>query len=283
MTAIDPPSPGVLELAQMAERAGPLRSNHGGIFEVDINQIRDAAFYSHEKRRKMAHNAQGGMPMNTPPTHYSQTRKLLATVAVAIPAMLIGSGLSAPPAQAGYIMTLEQVGSNVVATGSGTIDLADLTGPFETVGFGFMVPSTATILMGPIFPLEQVHDNYTGLTGPTNFGSGGTTAATTIVGGGGFVGINRATLLAVPFGYVSNNPLLSNMETWDDASFSSLGVTPGIYTWTWGTEVHADSFTLQAVPAPLIGRGLPVLLAVGGLLFGAKLRERGKGRRLQFG
>ena len=39
----------------------------------------------------------------------------------------------------------------------------------------------------------------------------------------------------------------------------------------------------QAVPAPLIGRGLPVLLAVGGLLFGAKLLERIKKLRPQFG
>jgi hypothetical protein len=37
--------------------------------------------------------------------------------------------------------------------------------------------------------------------------------------------------------------------------------------------------TQAAVPAPLIGHGLPVLLAVGGMLFGAKLFERSKKRR----
>ena len=59
----------------------------------------------------------------------------------------------------------------------------------------------------------------------------------------------------------------------------------GTYEWTWGSGADADSFTLQigAVPAPLIGRGLPLLLAVGGLLFGAKLLERSKKHRLQFG
>ena len=41
-------------------------------------------------------------------------------------AMLIGCGLCAPPAQAGYMVTLEQVGTDVVATGSGTIDLTGL-------------------------------------------------------------------------------------------------------------------------------------------------------------
>jgi hypothetical protein len=32
--------------------------------------------------------------------------------------MLIGSGISAPPAQAGYVVTLLQQGNNVVASGS---------------------------------------------------------------------------------------------------------------------------------------------------------------------
>jgi hypothetical protein len=53
-------------------------------------------------------------------------------------AMLTGYGLSAPPAQAGYIVTLEQVGSNVVATGSGAIDLTDLT--LVDADAGFSVP-----------------------------------------------------------------------------------------------------------------------------------------------
>src|SRR3954454_8239091 len=38
-------------------------------------------------------------------------------------ALMLGSGLLASPAQAGYIVTLKQVGGNVVATGSGRIDL----------------------------------------------------------------------------------------------------------------------------------------------------------------
>jgi hypothetical protein len=42
-------------------------------------------------------------------------------------AMMAGVGLSVPSAQAGYIVTLTQQGSNVVAAGSGTIDLAALS------------------------------------------------------------------------------------------------------------------------------------------------------------
>jgi hypothetical protein len=39
-------------------------------------------------------------------------------------------------------------------------------------------------------------------------------------------------------------------------------------------------FPVQAVPAHAIGHGLPVVLAVGGVLFGAKLLERSRKRRL---
>jgi hypothetical protein len=51
------------------------------------------------------------------------------------------------------------------------------------------------------------------------------------------------------------------------------------------TAETGSSFTFSplgpaVVPAPLIGHGLPVLLAVGGLLFGAKLLERTERRKV---
>jgi hypothetical protein len=47
------------------------------------------------------------------------------------------------------------------------------------------------------------------------------------------------------------------------------------------TTVASTSFTatLSAVPAPVIGHGLTGVLAIGGVLFGAKLFERNKRRR----
>jgi hypothetical protein len=60
-------------------------------------------------------------------------------------------------------------------------------------------------------------------------------------------------------------------------------------TYTWNLDIPAgDKFDITfaswtsgnvfTVPAPSIGRGLPVLLAVGGILFGARLWERSKKR-----
>jgi hypothetical protein len=42
-------------------------------------------------------------------------------------AMLTGYGLSAQPAQAGYVVDLTQQGANVVETGNGSLDLTALT------------------------------------------------------------------------------------------------------------------------------------------------------------
>jgi hypothetical protein len=66
-----------------------------------------------------------------------------------------------------------------------------------------------------------------------------------IVGNGASLGL--PPFLNVPAGYVSGGPL-SDTATFDNATFASLGATPGTYTWHWGTGAHADSFTLQIGP-----------------------------------
>ena len=46
-----------------------------------------------------------------------------------------------------------------------------------------------------------------------------------------------------------------------------------------GGDISLEVTKTVSVPAPLIGGGVPVFLAVGGILSGAKLLERGKKRR----
>jgi len=211
-------------------------------------------------------------PMTTPRRH-SQIRSLLATLAVAVPVILIGSGLLAPPAQAAYIVTLAQVGSDVVATGSGTIDLTGVVvGPLNGSLLAFINPSVGDIFAGPA--IFTPVDYYGFVTGPTSFGSGSGAVASS--GSGDLVGIGEGEDVYVPAGY-SSGASLSDSATWDNTTFSMLGVTPGTYVWSWGSGANADSFTLEtvSVPAPVIGEGLSVVLAVCGVLFGAKLLERG--------
>ena len=148
---------------------------------------------------------------------------------------------SVRPAQA-YIVTLEQVGSNVVATGSGPINLTGLTfagsGQFPD-GAGIL-PVPPKIQTGPTGLVN--FDLYGGLvTGPTSFGSG--LGALASSGSGDFVGIKVFNfngvgpngLLLVPQGYVSGAALSDSM-TYNNATFAGLGVIPGTYVWTWGLD-----------------------------------------------
>jgi hypothetical protein len=194
----------------------------------------------------------------------SSLRKLLQPVLATL-AITIVSGLSVRPAQAGYIVTLQEVGSDVVATGSGAIDLTGLTAGGSGGKVSYMDPSIGSILTGPALPTVTSIAEYGTISGPASFGThSGTENANS--GSGDLVGIVNDQFLDVPFGYVSGSAL-SGSSTYDSATFSSLGVTPGTYVWTWGTGEHADSFTLIA-SLPDSGSTFGLLLVALGGLFG---------------
>jgi hypothetical protein len=70
-----------------------------------------------------------------------------------------------------------------------------------------------------------------------------------------------------------------------EVSYDGNIISPSLVTFDGGNDVVLQVINAVAVPAPLIGRGLPVVLAVGGVLFGAKLlaverrEDRGSSRR----
>jgi hypothetical protein len=174
------------------------------------------------------------------------------------------------PAQA-YTVTLHQVGSNVVATGSGPINLTGLTfrGSVQDSDVAAIVPNPALIFTGST-GLVNI-DVYHGLlTGPTNFGSGLGALADT--GSGDFVGINVfGGNLFVPQGYVSGSALSDSM-TFNNATFASLGATPGTYVWTWGDGLPNQNFTLIIGSVP--DGGSTVMLLSFGLLGLAALQRK---------
>src|SRR5262245_46397484 len=101
--------------------------------------------------------------------------------------------LSVRPAEAGYTVTLQQVGPNVVATGSGAINLTGLTFSHSAAGVNPELRPNG----GPPRPFEfefittgptsSSVDIYFSPTGPTSFGTGGSTSASS--GSGNMVGI----------------------------------------------------------------------------------------------
>jgi hypothetical protein len=190
--------------------------------------------------------------------------KGIATIGVA---MLIG--LCAPSARAGYIVDLTQRGGDVVATGSGSIDLTGLTLSGESIALFALFPAGGHIITGPTTFLAR--DNYTGFTGPTSFGSGAPTFANN--GTGDSVGIlfDRGTL-GVPQGYVSDTPL-SSTSTYSSQTFSSLGATPGRYEWNWGSGAN-QNFTLVIGTVPEFSTWTMMLLGFAGLGFVGYRRTR---------
>jgi hypothetical protein len=123
------------------------------------------------------------------------------------------------PAQAGYIVTLHQVGPNVVATGSGAIDFTGLTFGATDVFDSQIIPFLGSIITGAIATVDLFDG---AITGPTSFGSGLQTFASS--GTGDIVGISGTGVLTLPDNYVSGSAL-SNSATWNNATVASLGVT----------------------------------------------------------
>jgi protein with PEP-CTERM/exosortase system signal len=179
--------------------------------------------------------------------------KYVAAVLIAI----AGFGLQQAKA---YTVTLEQMGADVVANGSGPIDLTGLTFENPSVGgFAHIRAVQGNIVTG----LQSDTDTYSGFTGPANFGSGDLFAANT--SSGDFVGINALNgFIFVPRDYVSGAALSDSM-TFDNATFASLAVTPGTFVWTWGGGAN-QNFTLIIPGVPdggatvmLLGMALGVL------------------------
>ena len=149
--------------------------------------------------------------------------------------------LSVRPAQAGYTVTLQQVGPDVVETGSGAIGLKGLT------------------LRNSFFKRAFY---YGRIIGPTNFG-GFSLSIPPTSSSGNWAGITISGI-SVPRFYVSGT-FLSDSATYGNflapgfrdsgATLATLGVIPGTYVWRWGTGAN-QNFTLQIKTPVLASTGI---------------------------
>jgi VPDSG-CTERM motif len=162
---------------------------------------------------------------------------------------LLGLGIT-QSARANFIETVSQVGTNVVATGSGAIDLNGL------FFIGVFTPTASQVrsndgllVTGPTGFLDGYFGFSPPISGPTGFGTSSTSTFGT--GSGDEVGIwGLPHLILVPQFYVSGDPLTSS-GIWLNQTFGSLGLTPGTYEWTWGDGGANQNFTL------IIGESVP--------------------------
>ena len=173
---------------------------------------------------------------------------LLLTCAAALAA--------AAHAHAALTFQLEQVGDDVVLTGSGSLNVSVLTLDGQAAVGSGLNPHFGVAQVGTIEDFGNLVDTYLGATGPSSFGNdtdlnfkfadSGTGDAAGISG----AGLGNGTEIRLPAGYVSGDPLFGT-ATFDGATFASLGFTPGTYTYTWGSGLNADSLTVTSVvPEP---------------------------------
>jgi hypothetical protein len=93
-------------------------------------------------------------------------------------------------------------------------------------------------------------DAYTGVTTfPTSFGTEGGEIGTLSGLGDTFGIVPNATnrTLLVPTGYVSGS-FISGSTTYQTSTIVSLGLTPGTYTWSWGSEGNASTIVMTILP-----------------------------------
>jgi hypothetical protein len=146
---------------------------------------------------------------------------------------------SPTPITSGLIITMKEVGSDVVMSGSGSLDIFDLF----PIGDGFSISYVAPIVSRFACGLEGAGpfngSIFTGATlnKPSNFGFSAQTIATS--GTGDLFGVNLygfgVDAVFLPTDYVGGSPL-NGTSTYSNSTFSSLGVTPGTYVWSWGSD-----------------------------------------------
>lgn len=182
--------------------------------------------------------------------------------------LCLGSAISSA-SQAAITIHMAEVGSNVVATLSGAIN--SLPGaPTGSGGLGSyngLRPSGPTMgfaftQVPGVFPVVQVN-YYTATAYPSNLGSSSTTllqansstASTTMM----FRNLTTSNIM-IDQSYVLGTAVTGTL-TWNNKTFSSLGVATGSYVWGWSS----DSITLNVVPEPsslsLVALGLGGLIA----------------------
>ncbi len=186
---------------------------------------------------------------------------------------LLAPALFAPrPASAIVTLRVQQVGNDVVITGSGSANTTGLT-PAGTDNDYTNVLTDAQIYAGPAAFGDgsggggdvSLWSNIS--SGPLAFGSDPSIFENPSSGSGDLFGIlanngSGASYLVLPSSY-SSGTSLSGTTTFTGYTLASLGLTPGqISTWSWGADATADSLRLEVdpVPAPLPIAGAAAVL-----------------------
>eukprot|EP01037_Dinobryon_pediforme_P002740 gene2740-2779_t len=154
-------------------------------------------------------------------------------------------GLASTPAQAAYTAYVYQTGSDVTATGFGSLNFSDLTNEGTLIStFGINGVSGA-IRLGN----SATYIKYGNISGPVSFDTQPLITASTT--SGNYAGISGfvQTIYVSP-GTISGQDLGTSTDVFASTTIAAMGLNTGTYTWTWGTGATADLYTLNIGTAP---------------------------------
>jgi hypothetical protein len=157
--------------------------------------------------------------------------------------LVIAAVSAGPRADGAVLITVGQVGDDVVWEATGSVDITGLQYFGQGFGKGQILPVTSSIFLGadPDDNSDPL-DSYGVVASPGAFG--------TIQIGQGSDGTGprwglAGTSIALPQGYQSGDDLAATL-VFADTDIDDLGLIPGTYSWSWA----ADSVTLRIVPVP---------------------------------
>jgi hypothetical protein len=205
---------------------------------------------------------------------------------------LLGLGLIFWPAIAAHsaiVLTVKQVGSDVVVIGSGTANTTNgLAAPISDNDYTNILTDTQ-IYAGPAAFSNDLNTPdvavklWGGLTGPSLIGNDPAIFENPIFGSGDLFGIfadngTGQSLLVLPSSYMSGASL-NGTSRFSGFTLANLGLSPGVFSWTWGTNPNADSLELRIEPVPAPG---PLPLAGGAMAWSLakRMRRASRGQRL---
>jgi hypothetical protein len=202
--------------------------------------------------------AQPGFTSGTTVLVQSASTPWVTGQTVTISAVVNGAGVTPTPtatpvtptptptsgASGNFNVTISQVGPDVVWNGSGSFNLAALTSNgTSNIGGGYNSGAGAWAV-GP----NVTVDTYSGTI--SNPGAFGTSAVGVTSNAGSTFGIlpgGSGRLLYVPSGYVSNTNI-SGSSTYANTTITGAGLTPGTYTWSWGTGGNTSTLVMTITP-----------------------------------
>ncbi|ADE53311.1 hypothetical protein [Coraliomargarita akajimensis] len=152
---------------------------------------------------------------------------------------------------ASVIIYVTEVSNNVVFSGSGTLNLTDLTpvsGSWSSAAGIRKWPDTVGFRLSPSGGSLPYAHMYDGVLEPASPFTTVETFQQPDEHSGVMLGV-VGTRLMVSEHYVSGSPIAASM-TYHNSSFEALRLNEGKYVWEWGTAENSDSITLHVVPEP---------------------------------